>query len=440
LKNEKIIKAASYRHNHEFLFKVGMRYFEKKLLDAACKYINKAVNLDPSNAYYQFNLACVYSEMKEPKKSNDILFEILKIIDPTLKECYFGIAYNYFDMGNFKKAREYFEKYTFSDPEGQFVDEAYDILYYLQIYVDNTNRSVNNEKVISRLLNDAQKCLDSKEYEKACAKLERVLEINPEIIEARYNLSLANYFCGNSNKAIIVAKSILILEPDNVFAYCNLAFLYKSLENISEYKKYLNKLNNARPRNKAELFKMVETYCKFGMHSKIAKILIDFLKNEKEYFVLHMLSVALYNMSEYSDAADIWTGIKKLFPQYNIIIDYYIMINLKTSENVNLHTEMKYSFDIPSDYCNEFDKKLEAFLKLEIDELKYEWANNNLIRDIALYNLYEASEKVKTRIIEKLFQIDDNKIYELLRNVINDKSTTRIIKTTILKGLKIKGL
>ena len=106
----------------------------KGYLALQLKYLEKAVVTEPFNADFQFNYACVLAELKESKKSNLTLMNILKNIDPTLTECYFGIGCNYFDIGSLKKAKEYFEKYIYFDPTGQFVDEAYDIIYYLQIY------------------------------------------------------------------------------------------------------------------------------------------------------------------------------------------------------------------------------------------------------------------------------------------------------------------
>jgi tetratricopeptide (TPR) repeat protein len=136
MNKRKPIDLVSLRNDPEFYFKIGQKYVKKKSLGTALRFINRAVDIEPYNADYQFNFACLLAELKQPGKSNDILLSILKNIDPKLTECYFGIGCNYFDLADFIKAREYFEKYVYFDPDGQFIDEAYDILNYLQFYGD----------------------------------------------------------------------------------------------------------------------------------------------------------------------------------------------------------------------------------------------------------------------------------------------------------------
>ena len=48
-----------------------------------------------------------------------------------MTECYFGIACNYYDLGNLKKALFYFETYLLYDPEGEYEEQANDMLFYL---------------------------------------------------------------------------------------------------------------------------------------------------------------------------------------------------------------------------------------------------------------------------------------------------------------------
>jgi len=146
-KTDKIIPL---RRSAEFYFKIAMKYANKKSIDKAVKYFEKAIEIEPFNAEYQFNLACILVEMKQVERSNEILLGILANIDPAVTECYFGIGCNYFDLGNFKKAKEYIEKYIINAPEGQFAEEAYDILYYLRIYYDievEKNRDESVKKI-----------------------------------------------------------------------------------------------------------------------------------------------------------------------------------------------------------------------------------------------------------------------------------------------------
>jgi tetratricopeptide (TPR) repeat protein len=134
MKNSNIKKILPYRRNSGFFFKAGIKYAEKKLFHKAVKFLGRAVEMEPFNLDYKFNFAGVLAELREYEKSNDILLDIIKNIDPTLTECYFGLGCNYFDTGDLKRAKEYFEKYIYFDPQGQFVEEVQDILSYLQVH------------------------------------------------------------------------------------------------------------------------------------------------------------------------------------------------------------------------------------------------------------------------------------------------------------------
>lgn len=123
-----------FRRDAKFYFRLSVKYADRHMYSVAYKYLSKAVEMEPGNPDYQFNLAGILAELKDYRKSNSILKNIIENIDPSLTECYFGMGCNYFDMGNIKLAIKYFKKYLASDPMGYFYEEAENALYYLKIY------------------------------------------------------------------------------------------------------------------------------------------------------------------------------------------------------------------------------------------------------------------------------------------------------------------
>jgi len=227
-----------YRRDPDVYFRVGLRFAEKHRFYDAKKFFEKAAEGEPFNADYQFNLACILSELKETRKSNKILKGIIREIDPTLAECYFGIACNYFELGNLKKAREYLEKYVQLDINGEFVDEAYDILYYLQMY-DNEGKGRQRERTVARLASEGRKLLDEGLYNEACQKFEKVVEFEPCLVGPRNDLAIACFFSGNIDRAVSLASSVIKLEPNNLLANSSLALFYARNNHIEQYKKQL---------------------------------------------------------------------------------------------------------------------------------------------------------------------------------------------------------
>lgn len=242
-------KIIPFEQKPDFFFRAGLRHAYRRRFATSLRYLKKAVEKDPYNAEYQFNLACVLSELKENKKSNEILIRIIKDIDPTLTECYFGVGCNYLEMGNFKKAREYFERYVNYNREGYFVNETYDILYYLQVY-DDASTEAKRDRTATRLELQSIELLRKGMYGKARLKLEKLIEINPYDLLPRNNLAIACFFNGEIDRAISLAKSVLKLDDNNPFALCNLALFYANAGKIDLYKKslgILSKIKISRP-------------------------------------------------------------------------------------------------------------------------------------------------------------------------------------------------
>jgi len=212
-----------------------MKHAINKRYHRALKFMKKAAEMEPFNADYQFNLACVHAELNQVEDSNRALMSIIKNIDPTAVECYFGIACNYFDMGDLKKAREYLEKYVSSGREGEFDDLAQDILCYLEMF-ENAEPESKNRKRISRLFSLGKKFLETADYGKACLQFEKVIEIDPFQLSARNYLALACFLNNDIDRAISLAESVLKVEEYNVFARLNLALIYayKKMEDKCE--------------------------------------------------------------------------------------------------------------------------------------------------------------------------------------------------------------
>jgi len=275
-KNENII---AYRRDAEFFFMIGMKYADRKNFINALKYTKKAVEIEPLNPDYQFNLGCILAELKDTMESNRVLLDIIRYIDPTLTECYFGIGCNYFDLGDFVKSREYFEKYIYFDPEGQFVEEAHDILYYLQIY-DDVGQSAKNTKTISRLLSEGKRLVSEKNFSKACSKLEKALELDPENIPVRIELSLAYYFAGNMEKAICLSNTVLRIEPQNMTANCNLALYYFSDGKRPLYRNQLKELLKLKITSQEDFRILLDRLAGFNDFNSLSKIINRYIEDK----------------------------------------------------------------------------------------------------------------------------------------------------------------
>ncbi len=435
----------SYRLNAEFLYKVGVKYANKRIYSTALRFLNRAIEIEPFNADYNFNLACILTELKDIKKSNEVLLGILKNMDPTLAECYFGIGCNYFDMGELEKAKEYFEKYVYIDPEGQFSDETYEILYHLQLYeYQYENPDASKNKRVKRLANEAKRLLDKEDYSKACVKLEKIIEDDPLVISARNNLAIAYFFSQQVDKAISIAKSVLKLQPENVFANCNLALFYTSTGKYDMYHSQVKVLNDLKITDRADFTKILDTYIALGEHDYIIKVILDYLRENKESFLYQLVPIAFYNLKHHDDAELIWKELSKTLPQYSIVSEYYRNVNRDTKNEAIQHSNLNYTVKIPEHLIKKYSNIFDGGMLLDTEDFKNEWAKNGELRNTFFYFLYESDKETKRSVIDKLMasgilKAGNSKARRVLKNMMAEANIQVDVKALVMDALGIKN-
>ena len=237
MKKKEVFKVLPIEQNHEFYFRVAVKYAMKRDFITALKYIDKAIALDVFNPDYLFNKACILVELKETKESIKILNNIIWKIDPTYSECYFGLGCNYFEMDDYQKSLANFEKYVLLEEEGEFFEDAYELLLYMQFTAGGEfdlgrrlaarNREQNKEKKNSiKLHNDASTLLFSGKYQEAIKKFERSIMAYPDTTGPRIRISMAYFMTGQLNLAMLLARSALKIQRSNYMARLCLALYY----------------------------------------------------------------------------------------------------------------------------------------------------------------------------------------------------------------------
>src|SRR5690606_33773851 len=92
-----------------------------------------AVEKEPNNPVNYCNLAGVLSEMGRFEESNEVLRHVTEKVAPDLAECYFYMANNAANMERFEEAEQYILRYLQADPEGEFAEEADEMLHMLAV-------------------------------------------------------------------------------------------------------------------------------------------------------------------------------------------------------------------------------------------------------------------------------------------------------------------
>ncbi|MDF2530737.1 MAG: repeat-containing protein [Clostridia bacterium] len=346
----------AFERGAEFYFDLGYRKIQKGNLKSALTYIEKAVKLKPNDGFIQFNYAGLLAELGNLDLSTEVLLHIVEKLDPNYDECYFGLGCNFLQMQKIKKSVEYFSKYLDKDPEGEFSEEAEDLLEMLTMIKD-ANNNLDDEELekIYKVEEEAINHLELREYKEAAEKFEIVVNLLPNAVPARNNLSLAYYYLGETQKAIDLAREVLNYEKNNVHANCNIAIFYNKFDLSNWVEKQIKSIKKLNTENPEYLYKIADTLGCLDRHDeayKVYKRLLSLEPHNTLYY--HYTAVAAYNAGRFNESMKYWRKLAELDKQ-NLLSDYYINLAHGASSNEEVQEEnhsLSYAYQLPKEEVN----------------------------------------------------------------------------------------
>jgi tetratricopeptide (TPR) repeat protein len=381
-------KVVTFERGAEFYFDLGYKYIQKGKLKTALRYVEKAVRLKPYDSFIQFNYAGLLAELGNVDHSTEVLVNIVKNLDPNYLECYFGLGCNYLQMQKIKKSSEYFSLYLEKDPEGEFAEEAEELLEMLTMIKD-ANNNLDDEELekIYKIEEEAIDHLEKREYEKATQKFETVVKMLPNAVPARNNLSLAYYYLGFMDKAIELAREVLIYEESNVHANCNLAIFYNKQGTTSWVEKQIRIISKIVTDNEDYLYKIGDTYGSLGKHTDAYRTFKKLLAVDPENpMYVHFAAVAAFNSKKYKEGIKLWEKLYEI-DNDNMITDYYIETSLKQLDSESESMYFPYVYQLPREEIKNRLDFIYKFIEMQTAECKAELAKNKHVVDILYFGI-----------------------------------------------------
>ncbi len=381
-------KVVTFERGAEFYFDLAYKYIQKGRLKTALRYIEKAVKLKPHDSFLQFNYAGLLAEQGDIDRSTEVLVNIVKNLDPDYLECYFGLGCNYLQMQKIKKSAEYFSLYLEKDPDGEFSEEAEELLEMLTMIKD-ANNNLDDEELekIYKIEEEAIDHLEKREYEKATQKFETVVQMLPNAIPARNNLSLAYYYLGFLDKAIELAREVISYEETNVHANCNLAIFYNKQGTTSWVEKQLRVIGKIHTENEDCLYKIGDTYGSLGKHANAYRTFKKLLAVDSDNPIyIHLTAVAAFNSKKYKESIRLWEKLSKL-DNDNMLSDYYIETALKNLDSGSEIAPFPYIYQLPREEIKNRLDFIYRFIELKTDECKAQILNDKHVIDILYFGI-----------------------------------------------------
>ncbi|RHW38921.1 tetratricopeptide repeat protein [Neobacillus notoginsengisoli] len=309
-------KLLSFFPTGEHYFAKGLKAYHRRDFEKANKYLQRAFQLEPGEPMIACQLALVNTEIGEYENSNVLLHLILDEMDPDMTECHYFLANNYAHLGMFKEAARYSRRYLELEEDGEFAEDAEDLLELLYLEGVDEEDELFEEDDLMLKQEEARGLLEAGHFLKAIEMLEVIVEEYPEYWSAYNNLALAHFYLGHPERAHGVLADVLERNPGNLHALCNLLVFAHYRKDREEIDRLIGVLSKVKPLLVEHQFKLGASFALAGEY----KLAFDWLKKlyksgyEGDGPFYYWFSYAAYHIGKEDLAQSLWQKVIAISP------------------------------------------------------------------------------------------------------------------------------
>jgi tetratricopeptide (TPR) repeat protein len=418
-----------------FFFERAVRSLDRYHYDKALKYFRRAVEYEPDNPVNHCNMAGILSEMGDYEESNRILGLILNELEPTMTECHFYMANNFANMEMYEAAEDSLVRYLEEDEEGQFLEEAEEMMELLHFELERPPRFAFIKAREGFYEHDkAREMLEEGKFVEAVRLLETIVEKNGAFMAARNNLALAYYYMGMFEKAMTAIEDVLELEPGNLHALCNLAIFYQHSRDKERLEPLVVLLRKTVPFHQEHVFKLATTMGILGEHVEAYRHFNRLMKDGSLKFdpcLYHYTAVAACNIGRMEEAARMWAQTAKLDPDSKVP-GYYLAQLEKVRQGMN-PPPTSYHYHLP------FEEQFKLWEKSS-ESIPDHLKRDPLVRSSFFWALRHGDRQTKLQVIQALGLIADNEVKDALKAFILEPGEEDYLKRIAIFVLRTIGV
>lgn len=429
----------SMRFDAAFFYERGVRFLERNDLRRALQAFRKTVEYEPHNPINHCNLAGVLSELGDFEGSNQVLLHVLQSVDPSMAECQFYLANNYANMGEYATAEEYVLRYLDSDPDGEYADDAEEMLGVLmdefgggKAYAEWERKRREHERAQAR--RDGRHLLEEGQFEAAVEWLEAVVRREPSNTAAHNNLSLAYYYTGQYDLAIATTEGVLAAHPHNMHALCNLAVYSAQLGPRERLQACIDKLKKVFPLHYDQAMKVGTTLGLVGEHFAAYQVFFRLVRvvERPEPVLLHSLAASAANIGRIHVARKWWKVLSQS-PEMTEVANYYLSQLDKMQRQGKRAVRVSYQNDLPLHVQFAEMKK-----RLRSGDLSL-WQHDPLLRASLYWGLRHGATETRKAVIRTLSLICDADAEKALRLFLKRTDIEQSMQAAALFALQKSG-
>jgi len=384
----KMKNVLAFNQDDKFYYQRAMRLIDNMDFVRGIKMLNSAIEQKPKNIEYRMNLCDALTDIGYYTKSIDGILEIMIMGEDIDPKCYYMLGYNYYELGEYVKALNMFERFLSLNPTGELSEEVY---FFLENIEDFTVTSWQEFSIFpSHIYSTKSDIINIDE-----TRMSEDIDIwaREQNIKALMAYSKKEY-----EEATKICKNVLNKLPNRSGVLCTLALsLYKE-GNQDEGIFIAQKLSESVTNTMEDLFRVSFVLCELNMDSEAKAVLIKLKKlmpfSEK---VNHYLAIAYYNTGDYENAKKLWNTC------YEINSDSYKYEWYIENTDSILVDKLEYVDYLPTVALLENIRYLEKTVIENEDRDKGYFWNEKKFGKIVLGSLEKCNEEVQLKLLQIIF-------------------------------------
>lgn len=433
-----------FRRSAHYYVHRAMQAYEEGDLDSALRFFSQASAIEPDDTQNYYNIAITLGEMGRHVEAVGVWEGEVLRRDPELSEAYFHLAINYAELGEMKSVKKNLEKYLRLDPQGELSFPARQILNAIAVDTggdsDTSWLPDNDKRTVSALEQRIRLLLNRGLYDDAVTLYEEIIEKVGEVPSLLSNLSSIYFMADNYEKAVEVAQKVVEVEPENIYAWCNLALYHHSIGNEVATQAVVRVLTDLNLISIAEISRWALTLGTLGRHRYVYNRLLEaYLDGEYNTEILHMLAVACVHLYKWKEARRYWEEILD-FESHSVVAEFYLNTLEHPELLPHLASKSDYIYQLPvvslvRDLLREQeagDEKAEQTLE--------EWRRSPVVRFLANWLLDRDESELKLAGIRLLGWLGDTEAAAQLRGFIVSEYADDALKLQgLIELLRVDG-
>ncbi|WP_110112483.1 tetratricopeptide repeat protein [Bacillus sp. CGMCC 1.16541] len=314
----RVAQVVPFLQTGDYYFEKALKAYRKQDLYKAKRYLERAMELDPKDPIIVCQLATVLTELGEYQQSNQLLFTIVDEMDEELADCYYFIANNYAHLGLFQEAQKYANRYMDKHEDGEFLEDAEDLLDLLSIEVEDEEDDFHQQDDLLIVKQEKAKLLlEQTKFEEAMDLLNEIITDYPEFWSAHNNLALTHFYLNQVDEAMAILDDVLQKSPGNLHALCNKLIFYYYCQQDEQVTDLTNQLKLVYPISIEHRYKLGATFALIGQYELAYKWLRQLYKTgfEGDGNFYYWLSHSSYHIGNETLAKNAWIRTMEEMPE-----------------------------------------------------------------------------------------------------------------------------